>query len=242
MADKRPKMDVAEARRSLQSRGIETESRNPAYLGRLLRGAEHQAARGLPVSRQAARGHIITPEHPTSRRPILDVPAAAYTDPARSRYRPLTQPFQRNPTLRTPLNIKRPAVHDYRQAPGAGVVLDTDRRKIIITRSMRTAMKWVKILAAENRRLGVEKWRIGFDIFDCDTGRSVSVFRTIRGGRGPSSEGMTADYMLDDMADLPLEEYLIQSALDYQSAHSGFLLLSHVCSYTLYAHRPGGVI
>lgn len=239
MAEKRPRLDVAEARRSLQARGIETESRNPAYLGRLLRGAERQAARGLPVSRQAARGHIITPEHPTSRRPIMTVPAAAYTDPARSRYRPLTQPFQRNPTLRTPLNIKRPAVHDYRQAPGAGVIWDTDRRKIIITRSMRTAMKWVKILAAENRQLGVEKWRIGFDIFNCDTGRMSSVFRSPRGHRGQSSEGITADYLLEDMADMTLEEYLIQAELDYYAPHTVF---SHVCSYTLYAHRPGGVI
>src|SRR5574338_910473 len=106
-----PKLSADEAQGFLRSRGLTVNSANAGYLGRIVGNLRAQEAAGVPLSLEAARGHAVTPEHPTRRRPRLPAPAIRYTDPRKSKYWRMTQPVGNNPRLGQPITVRAPHVH-----------------------------------------------------------------------------------------------------------------------------------
>jgi hypothetical protein len=117
------------------------------------------------------------------------------------------------------------------------MVLDMPGHKILITRSQERAKAFLRQLERQD-----ERWRVGFDVYDCETHRQVSNFRTVRGHRGPASEGMRVDHLLDEAHQLgyTLEEFLIAMERDFDSGGpAGVGHLTHICEYAIHAHLPG---
>jgi hypothetical protein len=231
-----PKLSIAESRGWLQSRGLTVNSSDQGYLNRIARRLQEQEGLGLPLSLPAARGHVFTPEHPERHRPRLPAPAVRYGDPRKTKYRKLTQPIDREPRLRPPVTVRAPHVHRWMGRPAPGLVLDMADRKILITRSGEFAKRFLRQLERQD-----ERWRIGFDVYDCETGRQSSIFRTVRGRRGTGSEGMRVDHLLDEAWKMgyTLEEFLIVMEQQFDSGSpSGVSRLSHICEYAIYAHLP----
>ena len=232
-----PKISVTEAQGYLRSRGLTVNSSDAGYLRRIVGNLRQQEAAGLPLPFPAARGHVFTPEHPERHRPRLPAPAFKYGDPRKTKYRKLTQPIDREPRLRPPITVRAPHVHRWMGRPAPGMVLDMPNRKIFITRSQERLKRWLRELERSD-----ERWRIGFDVYDCETHRQSSIFRTVRGRRGPGSEGMRVDFLLDEAAAMgyTLEEFLIAMERDFDSGGpKGVSHLTHICEYAVYAHLPG---
>lgn len=233
-----PRLTTDEAQGYLRSRGLTVNSQNPGYLRRIVGNLRAQEAAGVPLSLEAARGHAVTPEHPERARPRLPAPAIRYTDPRKSKYWRMTQPVNREPRLRPAITVRAPHVHRWMGRPAAGMVLDMPRNKILITRSQENTKRFLRRLEIETPEGTSDQWRVGFDVYDCETHRQTSIFRTVRGRRKPASEGMVVSHLLDEAAaqGYTLEEYLIRMSMDGGSgAH---ILLSHICEYVIYAHRP----
>lgn len=232
-----PKLTADEAHGYLRSHGLTVNSGDVGYLRRIVGNLRQQETLGLPLSRPAARGHVYTPEHPERHRPRLPAPAFKYGDPRKTKYRRLTQPIDREPRLRPAVTVRAPHVHVWMGRPAPGMVLDMSDRKILITRSQETAKRFLRQLERQD-----ERWRIGFDVYDCETHRQSSIFRTVRGHRGPGSEGMRVDHLLDEAHTLgyTLEEFLIVMERDFDSGGpAGIGHLTHICEYVIYAHLPG---
>lgn len=229
-----PRLTTDEAQGYLRSRGLTVNSQNPGYLRRIVGNLRAQEAAGVPLSLEAARGHAVTPEHPERARPRLPAPAIRYTDPRKSKYWRMTQPVNREPRLGPAITVRTPHVHRWMGRPAPGLVLDLPDRKILITRSQETLKRYLRQLERSNPH-----WRVGFDVYDCETGRQSSIYRSPRGNRGAASEGMGVSFLLDEAAaeGYTIEEFLIRAELDYYNPRSP---LSHICEYVLYAHLPGG--
>jgi hypothetical protein len=227
------RLTAGEAHGYLRRHGLAVKSQNVGYLRRIVGNLQAQEAAGVPFSLEAARGHAVTPEHPTRRRPRLPAPAIQYTDPRRSKYWRMTQPIGNHPSLGQPITVRVPHVHRYMGRPAPGMVLDAPNRKILITRSHERVRAFLRQLERSNPH-----WRVGFDVYDCETMRQSSIFRSPRGHRSPGSEGMGVSHLLDEAANqgYSIEEFLIRAELDYYNPRSP---LSHICEYVIYAHLPG---
>lgn len=233
-----PKLTADEARAYLTAHNLNVNSKNEGYLRRIVGNLRTQEAAGVPLSLEAARGHVFTPEHPTRRRPKLPDIAVKYGDPRKSKYRRMTQPIDREPRLGTPITVRAPHVHRWMGRPAPGMVLDLPDRKILITRSHEKVRTFLRQLERATPEGSDRQWRVGFDVYDCETHKQTSIFRSFGGHRHEGSDGMTASHILDEAANsgYSLEEYLIRMSMDGGSgAH---ILLSHICEYAIYAHRP----
>jgi hypothetical protein len=233
-----PKLTPDAAQGYLRSRGLTVESQNVGYLRRIVGNLKGQEAAGVPLSLEAARGHVFTPEHPTRRRPRLPAPAVKYGNPRRTKYRKATQPIDREPRLMPPITVRAPHVHTWMGRPAPGMVLDMPGHKILISRSHERVRTFLRQLERETPEGTSDQWRVGFDVYDCETHGQTSIFRTVRGHRGPASEGMVVSHLLDEAADMGygIEEYLIRMSIDGGSGQH--ILLTHICEYAIYAHRP----
>lgn len=232
-------LTASEAHGYLRRHGLSVKSQNVGYLRRIVGNLKAQEAAGVPLSLEAARGHAVTPEHPTRRRPRLPAPAIQYTDPRRSKYWRMTQPISDRPSLGQPITVRAPHVHRWMGRPAPGMVLDMPNRKILITRSHERVRTFLRQLERQTPEGASNQWRVGFDVYDCETHKQTSIFRSVRGHRGAASEGMVVSHLLDEAANegYSVEEYLIRMSMDGGSgAH---ILLTHICEYTIYAHRPG---
>lgn len=235
-------LDPASALAFLSARGISAKSTNVGYLSRLVRNVARQEAAGLPISRQAARGHVYTPEHPGRRRPIIPDNPRDYS-PGPSRYAVKTRPLE--PRLRPAITIKRPFVHsrditqveDMIEVPGNALIVTTGQQARAMTalRNHRAGTATLnrggrtQILKPTPGRPGVS-WRVRIDIFDCTSRQRVEVFTNRRGG--PHSQGITVDYLLSELTDseMSLEEFLIRVAMESYAVRAP---LTHICHYTL---------
>ena len=228
-----PKLTADEAQGYLRSHGLTVESQNVSYLRRIVGNLQSQEASGVPLSLEVARGHAVTPEHPTRRRPRLPAPAVRYTDPRKSKYWRMTQPITDRPRLGQPITVRAPHVHTWMGRPAPGMILDMRDRKILITRSHERVRAFLRQLERDDPH-----WRVGFDVYDCETHRQSSVFRNKGGRRGSGDEGMGVSYLLDETAaeGYSLEEFLVRAELDYYNPRSP---LTHICEYAIYAHLPG---
>lgn len=233
-----PKLTADEAQGYLRSRGLQVQSSNAGYLRRIVGNLKAQEAAGVPLSLEAARGHAVTPEHPTRRRPRLPAPAVQYTDPRKSKYWRMTQPVGNTPRLGQPITVRAPHVHRWMGRPAPGMVLDLPDRKILITRSHEKVRLFLRQLERETPEGSDRQWRVGFDVYDCETHKQTSVFRSFGGHRHAGSEGMTASHILDEAAasGYSLEEYIIRMSMDGGSGVH--IMLTHICEYAIYAHRP----
>ena len=232
-----PRLTAEEAHTYLGAHGFTVNSSDLGYLRRIVGNLRQQEALGLPLSLPAARGHVFTPEHPERHRPRLPAPAFKYGDPRKTKYRRLTQPIDREPRLRPAITVRAPHVHAWMGRPAAGMVLDLPDRKILITRSGEAAKRFLRQLERQD-----ERWRVGFDVYDCETHRQSSIFRFPRGKRGPGSQGMRVDHLLNEAGDMgyTLEEFLIVMERDFDSSSpAGRSYLTHICEYAIYANLPG---
>ena len=227
-----PKLSADEAQGYLRSRGLTVNSSNAGYLRRIVGNLRAQEAANVPLSLEAARGHAVTPEHPTRRRPRLPAPAIRYTDPRKSKYWRMTQPVGATPRLGQPITVRAPHVHTWMGRPAPGMVLDAPKQKILITRSHERVRTFLRQLERDDTH-----WRVGFDVYDCETHRQSSIFRSPKGHHYAASEGMGVSFLQDEAAaqGYSIEEFLIRAELDYYNPRSP---LSHICEYTIYAHLP----
>lgn len=235
-------LDPASALAYLSARGISAKSTNVGYLSRLVRNVAKQEAAGVPISRQAARGHVVTPEHPGRRRPIIQATPREY-GVKRSGYLRQTRPLE--PRLRPAITIKRPPVHsrditqveDMIEVPGHALIVTTGQQARAMTalRNHRAGTATLnrggrtQILKPTPERPGVT-WRVRIDIFDCSSRQRVEVFTNRRGG--PHSQGIGVDFLLGELTDseMSLEEFLIRVAMESYAVRAP---LTHICHYTL---------
>jgi hypothetical protein len=228
----------------LRRRGVTVRSQNPGYISRIVGNIQRQEAAGLPLNRQAARGHVRTPEHPGRRRPIIpDSPSDYSRRP--SRYGVMTRPLE--PTLRTPLNIRRPAVHSRDITMTEDRIEAADNALIVTTSQQSRAMTELRqhragtgtldragrrrIIPSSAARPGIH-WRVRIDIYDCSSRQWLQLF-TNRGGWHKPAQGIGVDYLLHELTDteMSLEEFLIRAALD---SYNPSAPLTHICYYILH--------
>jgi hypothetical protein len=231
----------------LRSHGISVKpTATPGYVSRLAGNVERQIAAGLPASRQAARGHVRTPEHPGRRRPVIpDNPSDYSRYP--SRYGVMTRPLTAyEPRLRAPISINRPAVHTRDVTMPEGMLEIPGHSLIITAYSEREALRIIRQRRANTRTIqtarglrvianrgphpsGGVTWRVRIDVFDCSRRAWVSLFLN----RG-HAQGIDVDFLLSDFAEEggSFEEYLIRRSIE---SHSGtHAMLSHICMYTMH--------
>lgn len=239
-------LDPASALAYLSARGITANSTNVGYLSRLVRNVAKQEAAGVPISRQAARGHVVTPEHPGRRRPIINATPREY-GVKRSGYLRQTRPLE--PRLRPAITIKRPPVHsrditqveDMIEVPGHSLIVTTGQQARAMTalRNHRAGTatydraRRTRILKPTAERPGVH-WRVRIDIFDCSSRQHIEVFTNRRGGQ--HSQGIGVDFLLGELteSEMSLEEYLIRVAIESGASGRGVRApLTHICHYTL---------
>lgn len=239
-------LDPASALAFLSARGVSYKGKgNIGYLNRLVRNITAQEAAGLPVNRQAARGHVYTPEHPGRRRPIIPDNPRDYS-PGPSRYAVKTRPLE--PRLRPAITIKRPFVHsrditqveDMIEVPGNALIVTTGQQARAMTalRNHRAGTATfnrggrTQIIKPTAERPGVT-WRVRIDIFDCSSRQRVEVFtnRSSAAWHKPE-QGITVDYLLAELTDseMSLEEFLIRAAMESYAVRAP---LTHICHYTL---------
>lgn len=236
-------LDPTSALAYLSARGISAKSSNVGYLSRLVRNVAKQEAAGVPISRQAARGHVVTPEHPGRRRPIINATPREY-GVKRSGYLRQTRPLE--PRLRPAITIKRPFVHsrpvtqveDMIEVPGHALIVTTGQQARAMTalRNHRAGTatfdraRRTRIIKPTPERPGVT-WRVRIDIFDCTSRQRVEVF-TNRGFWHKPTQGITVDWLLEELtnSEMSLEEYLIRVAMESYAVRAP---LTHICHYTL---------
>lgn len=227
---------LAAARATLANAGVTTTSTNTNYILRLARNVRKQEAAGVPVSREAARGHRVTPEHPNRKRPALPARASAYPhDPKRgSKYESRTQPIAGLGTAPAP----KPPTQRRLRHDRAGEVTRGQRRvgfagslneSIVDSYTdRRFAKRRIREIVASD-----PYGRIMLDVYDCSKARGQRWTRVFE-NRG-HSPGITAHQLLEMMEEreYTLEEIAVANAGagDYPTRGAR---ISHVCIFNIY--------
>src|SRR6185437_6200099 len=194
----------------------------PGYVQTLVTGFRRQERAGLPVSRQAARGHVVTPEHGKGgrggARPKLPAAAQEYRGGKlpRSKYTHATQP------LKLPRIHKRP--------------INVPERLDLSDGSVTTVHFETPEMLHELRLAANADDRVVLTGFDCDLG----VYRSIWINRG-HNPGMKARAILeqfrDDSGGRDFEDWFIGVANTTDSdPEQAYQRIGHVCIWTIYRY------
>lgn len=195
---------------------------SPSYVHRLAQSVRRQEGAGLPVSRQAARGHVVTPEHGKGgrggARPKLPAAAQEYRGGKlpRSKYTHATQP------LKLPRIHKRP--------------INVPERLDLSDGSVTTVHFETPEMLHELRLAANADDRVVLTGFDCDLG----VYRSIWINRG-HNPGMKARAILeqfrDDSGGRDFEDWFIGMANTTDSdPEQAYQRIGHVCIWTIYRY------
>lgn len=210
-----------------------------AYAHRLLRGAEKALASGATPSRQAARGHVYTPEHPSNARPKLPEPARTYTRRAeQSKYAPAprepggapkgpSRPSQRV----TGALPEAPRPRRHNRPPFEGHIPFSDTGEIYTRRTQREAEG---ILTYARGLEPVGRARLTMQVYDCSKAHWYPVLaHTWRSG-GIAIDDF--DELWRDHGD-SLEDYLIDQINGHganpSGDHAAYGRISHICLYEI---------
>lgn len=203
-----------------------------AYANRLAGAARRQLESGLTPSRQAARGHILTPEHPRSAPPKLPEQPATYRRVARtSKEAGLTGETPPAPAQRRTAALtgepSRPLIH--RRPPFQAIVPFPQGGVIYTVRTEDEARRQIDFARIEGEVSGKGQWgdRIVINVLDCTKGKYFQVFQHAKGGYG-----ISAGVLLEMAAEHGGLESLLMSIInDDGSVHQG--KISHICLYEI---------
>jgi len=220
--------DAAYLRKNVPYYATHQAPKDPGYTRRIADNIRAQKAAGLPVNLPAARGHLVTPEHPERKgRPRL--PAGTTATEYRGGKQPKSKYLRRTIPLEKPIVHKRPINPPERLNLSDGAVVD------VYYDAGPTVQRLIE--------LGSE-WRVILAGFDCTLG----IWREIGVNRG-HSRGWTADG--DEGALIPtfeawqrvsrdskdFEDWFISIAnstdSDPEQAHDR---MTHVCMWRVYAY------
>lgn len=186
---------------------------SPGYVRRLATQLQRQERAGAPLSRQAARGHVLTPEHgPAGGRPRLPAPAAEYQAakaPKRTSGR---------------IGHNRPANVPERQAFSDGSIATTHTAEA-------EALRMLRFYAGQDMRVVVTG-------FDCST----RVYRSL-GVNAGHLRGWNVDDLLRAFLDWravtggSFTDWFIHLANSTDSdPNQAAIGLSHVCFWQIFAY------
>ena len=187
----------------------------PATIKRYVTQFQSQQAAGTPISRQAARGHVVTPEHgPRGARPKLPATPSEY----RGGKLPKSKYLKKTIKLERPIVHKRPVNVPERQDFADGAVVDTYFEQTPTLHRLR------------------EVWddRVILSGFDCEH----NIWRQIGVNRG-HGQGWTAKDLLDRWAQsgMDLEDWFISIANSTDSdPEQAAARMGHVCIWTIYVY------
>jgi hypothetical protein len=200
-----------------------------AYANRLAGAARRQLESGLTPSRQAARGHILTPEHPTSAPPKLPAQPATYRQIGKTSSTEKeaggtgeapSAPSQRRTAALTG-EPRRPLFH--RRPPFQGHIPYGEGGEIYTQRGADEAARVIKYAANLGPTHGE---RVVMQVYDCSKGRWFAVFRNA--GHG---QGIAASVLLEMWREHggSLEAFLMSLINDSGYRDRG--RISHICLY-----------
>ena len=229
MASKKPTGDyaanVAYLRKNVPYYAKHPTPKSASYTARIAGNIRAQKAAGLPINLGAARGHLVTPEHPERKRPKLPVGTNA------AKYRGGNQPrskyLKRTVQLEKPIIHKRPINPPERLINSDGTVVDVyyDAGPTV-TRLIDLGSSWRVILAGYDCTLGI--WReIGMNrghgrgwTADGEEGAMVPTFEAWKKAHGG---GDFEDWFIS-----------IANSTDSDPAQT-WQRMTHVCMWRVYA-------
>lgn len=187
----------------------------PATIKRYVSQFQAQQRAGVPVSRQAARGHVVTPEHgPRGARPRLPARAQEYRGGKlpKSKYLKKTIPLER------PIIHKRPINVPERQNLSDGAIVDT----------------FYDASPALHRLREVWDDRVILSGFDCERGVWRQLGVNVGHGKGWSARDILEKWAQSGME---LEDWFIAIAnsTDSDPAQNAERI-GHVCMWTVYVY------
>ena len=225
MASKKPSGDyaanVAYLRKNVPYYARHAAPKSPSYTARIAGNIRAQKAAGLPINLPAARGHLVTPEHPERKRPKL--PAGTTATKYRGGNLPRSKYLRRTVPLEKPIVHKRPINVPERLNLSDGAVVDVfyDVGPLLV-RLFELNSDWRVVLAG----------------YDCTLG----IWREIGVNRG-HSRGMTASSVIEQWEDrgggarVSLEDWFISVANSTDSdPEQAAERMTHVCIWRLYAY------
>src|SRR6185437_10234394 len=194
---------------------------SPSYVHRLAQSVRRQEAAGVPVSRQAARGHVVTPEHGKGgrggARPRL--PAAA------QEYRGGKLPRSKYTRATTPL--KPPRIHNR--------PINVPERLELADGSVTTVQFETPAMLHELRQAANADDRVVLTGFDCDLGVYRSIWINRGHNRGMKARAILEQFRDDDGRDF--EDWFISIANSTDSdPEQAYQRIGHVCIWTIYRY------
>jgi hypothetical protein len=202
-----------------------------AYAQRLASGARRQLASGVTPSRQAARGHILTPEHGAgAARPQLPEQAENYRAARKSITAAATTgagatpsaPAQRRTAALEPEN-RRPLLH--RRQRGEGHIPFGDGGEIYTENHADAARRIVAYAAELNGGAGE---RLTMQVYDCSRGRWFAVFHNPGHGSGINAKALLEKYHDHGGS---WEQFLMDTVNGASYNDRG--RVTHICQYEL---------
>ena len=224
MASKKPTgyaADVAYLRRNVPYYAKHPAPKSPSYTARIAGNIRAQKAAGLPINLPAARGHLVTPEHPERKRPKL--PQGTTVTKYRGGNLPKSKYLRHTVPLEKPIVHKRPINPPERLNLSDGAVVDVfyDLGPLL-----------VRLFELDS------DWRVVLAGFDCTLG----IWREIGVNRG-HSRGMTASSVIEQWEDrgggdrVSLEDWFISVANSTDSdPEQTAERMTHICMWRLYAY------
>lgn len=225
MASKKPSGDYAANAAYLRTNvpyyAKHPTPKSPSYTARIAGNIRAQKAAGLPINLEAARGHLVTPEHPNRRRPKL--PNGTTVTKYRGGNLPKSKYLRKTVPLEKPIVHKRPINPPERLNLSDGAVVDVfyDLGPLL-----------VRLFELDS------DWRVVLAGYDC----SLGIWREI-GVNRRHSRGMTADAMIEQWEDrgggarISFEDWFISVANSTDSdPEQAAERMTHICMWRLYAY------
>lgn len=199
-----------------------------AYAQRLANAAQRQLASGVTPSRQAARGHVLTPEHPRSAPPKLPEQAESYRAARKtSKEAGLTGETPSAPSQRVTgaLEPEERRPHFHRRQRDEGHIPFGEGGEIY-TRNHESEARAIVAYAADLNNGSGE--RLTMQVYDCTRNRWFPVFRNPGHGLG-----INAGALLEKFHDHggSWEQFLKDTINDASYNDRG--RVTHICQYEI---------
>lgn len=193
-----------------------------AYAQRLANAAQRQLAAGVTPSRQAARGHVLTPEHPRSAPPKLPEQPSTYQRVRQTLRDTSLQPEtpSRPSQGRTEALTGERSPRLHVRERGESHIPFAETGAIYTRNAPRDARGVIEEAAAHDDRLVMQ-------VYDCSRRRWAPVFRHGR------TTGISADYLLSEIADHGggFARFFLDTVNDASYNDRG--RLAHICQYEI---------
>lgn len=199
-----------------------------AYAQRLAGGAQRQLASGVTPSRQAARGHVLTPEHPRSAPPKLPERVESYRAARKTaRETGLTGEAPSAPSGRVRDALegepRRPLFHRRQRDQGH---IPFGAGGEIYTRNHEAEARQVVAYAADlNNGLGE---RLTMQVYDCSRGQWYPVFYNPGHGQGINAQALLERYHAHGGS----WEQMLMDTVNGASYHDR-RRITHICQYEI---------